>query len=93
LQIRRLLEGKPTEPLTYRDKGTMATIGRRAAVVELPHDIRLTGTPAWLAWLALHIVTLLGGRNRVSALVNLSWRYVSWPTGNGVIVGDIPEST
>jgi len=92
-QIRHLLEGKATEALAYRDKGTMATIGRRAAVVELPHDIRLTGTLAWLAWLALHIVSLLGGRNRVSALLNLSWRYLSWPTGNGVIVGDIPEAT
>ena len=93
LQIRRLIEGHETEPLHYHDKGTMATIGRRAAVVQLPGDIRLTGTPAWLAWLGLHIVTLLGGRNRVSALLNLSWRYVSWPSGNGVIVGDVPESS
>jgi NADH dehydrogenase len=90
-QIRRLIEGRETEPLHYHDKGTMATIGRRAAVVQLPRDIRLTGTTAWLAWLALHIVSLLGGRNRVSALLNLSWRYVSWPSGNGVIVGDVPE--
>jgi NADH dehydrogenase len=93
LQIRRLIEEHETEPLHYHDKGTMATIGRRAAVVQLPGDIRLTGTPAWLAWLGLHIVTLLGGRNRVSALLNLSWRYISWPSGNGVIVGDVPESS
>jgi NADH dehydrogenase len=93
LQIRHLLEAQPTEAFAYRDRGTMATIGRRSAVVELPHEIRLTGTLAWLAWLALHIVSLLGGRNRVSALLNLSWRYLSWPTGNGVIVGDIPEPT
>jgi NADH dehydrogenase len=93
LQIRRLIEELETEPLHYHDKGTMATIGRRAAVVQLPGDIRLTGTPAWLAWLGLHIVTLLGGRNRVSALLNLSWRYISWPSGNGVIVGDVPESS
>ena len=91
LQIRRLIEGDATESLHYHDKGTMATIGRRAAVVQLPRDIRLTGTIAWLAWLGLHIVTLLGGRNRVSALLNLSWRYVNWPSGNGVIVGDVPD--
>lgn len=91
VQVRRLMEGQATEPLRYHEKGTMATIGRRAAVVQLPGEIRLTGTLAWLAWLALHIVTLLGGRNRVSALLNLSWRYVSWPSGNGVIVGDVPE--
>jgi NADH dehydrogenase len=91
LQIRRLIEGDTTESLRYHDKGTMATIGRRAAVVQLPRDVRLTGTIAWLAWLGLHIVTLLGGRNRVSALVNLSWRYLNWPSGNGVIVGDVPD--
>jgi NADH dehydrogenase len=93
LGIRRLIEGRETESMRYHDKGTMATIGRRAAVVQLPGDIRLTGTIAWLSWLGLHIVTLLGGRNRVSALLNLAWRYVSWPSGNGVIVGDVPESS
>jgi NADH:ubiquinone reductase (H+-translocating) len=92
LGIRRLIQGAETEPLHYHDKGTMATIGRRAAVVQLPGDIRLTGTIAWLSWLGLHIITLLGGRNRISALLNLSWRYVSWPSGNGVIVGDVPEN-
>lgn len=88
-QIARLHAGDPTEPFRYRDKGTMATIGRRAAVVELPNGLELTGTVAWLAWLGLHIVTLLGNRNRASALLNLSARYLSWPGGAGVIVGDI----
>ena len=45
-------------------------------------------TVAWLAWLVLHLVTLLGGRNRVTALINLSWRYVAWNHGGGLIVGD-----
>jgi NADH:ubiquinone reductase (H+-translocating) len=89
-QIARILAGRPTEPFSYRDKGTMASIGRRAAVVELPSGVQVTGTLAWLAWLALHIVELLGGRNRASALLNLSARYVSWP--GSLIVGDIPES-
>jgi len=52
--------------------------------------VRIRGTLAWLAWLGLHLVTLLGGRNRLSALLNLSWRYVSWGHGGGVIVGDDP---
>jgi NADH:ubiquinone reductase (H+-translocating) len=90
-QVRRLIEGQATQAFHYKNKGTMATIGRRAAVAELPFGIRLRGTLAWLAWLGLHIVTLLGNRNRVSALLNLSWRYVNWPTGSGVIVGDVPE--
>jgi NADH dehydrogenase len=91
-QIRRLMTGEPTVGFRYHDKGSMATIGRGAAIVELSNgSIRFTGVPAWLAWLGLHIVTLLGGRNRISALVNLGWRYLAWPGGSGVIVGDVPE--
>ena len=56
---------QPTEPFTYHDKGTMATIGRRSAVVQLAQGLRLRGTLAWLAWLGLHLFYLLGGRNRV----------------------------
>ena len=89
-QIVRLLRGEPTEPFRYHDKGTMATIGRRSAVVEFPRGARITGTLAWLAWLALHLVYLLGNRNRVATLINLSWRYVAWGHGGGVIVGDEP---
>jgi NADH:ubiquinone reductase (H+-translocating) len=89
-QITRLAAGQPTEPFHYHDKGIMATIGRRSAVVELPHRIRVRGTLAWLAWLGLHLITLLGNRNRLSALLNLSWRYLTWGHGGGVIVGDDP---
>jgi Pyridine nucleotide-disulphide oxidoreductase len=60
-QIRRLEAGQPTVPFRYRDKGIMATIGYRSAVVQLPRGVRVRGTPAWLA---LHLITLLGGRNR-----------------------------
>lgn len=87
-QIARLIEGQPTEPFHYKDKGIMATIGRRAAVAQLPGGIRLRGTPAWLAWLGLHLVTLLGFRNRVSVLLNWAWRYMFWRRGTRVIVGD-----
>jgi NADH:ubiquinone reductase (H+-translocating) len=90
-QILRL-EGKmPTEAFKYHDKGTMATIGRRSAVVQLAGGLRLRGTLAWLAWFALHLVYLLGGRNRVSTLINLSYRYVFWGHGGTVIVGDVGD--
>jgi NADH dehydrogenase len=92
IQIRRLLAGQPTQPFRYKDKGIMATIGHRSAVVELPSRIRVKGTLAWLAWLGLHLIELLGGRNRISALVNLSWRYLTWSRGGGVIIGDDPIS-
>ena len=89
-QIVRLLHGQPTEPFKYHDKGTMATIGRRSAVVELTHGLRITGTLAWFAWLGLHLLYLLGNRNRVATMINLSWRYLAWGHGGGVIVGDEP---
>jgi len=83
------LEGKTaTEPFKYHDKGTMATIGRRSAVVQLASGLRIRGTLAWLAWFALHLVYLLGGRNRVTTLINLAYRYVLWGHGGTVIVGD-----
>ena len=70
----------------------MATIGSRSAVVQLPSGIRFRGTLAWLAWLGLHLITLLGNRNRVTALINLSWRYLGWERGGGFIVGDDPPA-
>jgi NADH dehydrogenase len=87
-QVARLIAGQPTRPFRYHDKGTMATIGRRSAVCELRGGIRLRGTLAWLAWLGLHLIYLLGNRNRVVTLVNLTWRYLTWSRGGGVIVGD-----
>jgi NADH dehydrogenase len=91
-QIALLMAGRPTQPFHYHDKGIMATIGRRSAVVEFAHGARLRGTLAWLAWLGLHLFYLLGGRNRLSALLNLSYRYLVWGHGGGVIVGDDPPA-
>ncbi len=68
--------GRPTPPFRYRDKGSMATIGRAAAVAELPGGIRLRGLVAWLAWLLLHLLMLAGFRNRVSVLLSWIWNYV-----------------
>ena len=61
-----------------------------SAVVQLPRGLRITGTLAWFAWLGLHLFYLLGDRNRVATLINLSWRYIAWGHGGGVIVGDEP---
>jgi NADH dehydrogenase len=88
--ILRLAQGQATEPFSYHDKGDMATIGRKSAVVRLRHGLQLRGTIAWMAWLALHLFYLLGLRNRVSTLINLSYRYLAWGHGGTVIVGDEP---
>ena len=59
--------------------------------MQLPKGPKFTGTLAWLSWLALHLFYLLGLRNRVSTLINLSWRYIAWGQGSGAIVGDEPS--
>jgi NADH:ubiquinone reductase (H+-translocating) len=91
-QIARLYRTAATEPFTYHDKGMMATIGRRSAVVQLAQGPRLRGTIAWLSWLVLHLFYLLGGRNRISTMINLTYRYVAWGHGGAVIVGDEPDA-
>ena len=79
LQVVRTLRSKPTTPFHFQSKGQMATIGRRSAVAELASGTRLEGTIGWLAWLALHLLTLVGFRNRVSVLLN--WTY-NWFTAD-----------
>jgi NADH dehydrogenase len=68
----------------------MATIGRRSAVAELPGRIRLHGTPAWLAWLGLHLLYLAGVRNRASVLLNWAWGYLTWDRGPRIILRGDP---
>ena len=84
--IRAHLAGEGTTPFRYRDKGSMATIGRHAAVAQLPGGIRLGGTPGWLAWLALHLVMLVGFRNRVNVLVNWAWSYLTYDRASRLIL-------
>ena len=69
----------------------MATIGRGDAVLQMPIGLKLTGVIAWLGWIALHIVFLLGGRNRVQTLINLGSRYAG-PRRSNAIVGDVMET-
>jgi NADH dehydrogenase len=85
-QVLASIDGRPRTSFHYVDKGIMATIGRRAAVAELPGGIKLTGPIAWLAWLGLHLVYLLGVRNRVSVFVNWAWNYFTWDRGPRLIL-------
>ena len=90
-QVRRTLDGRPTKAFHYRDKGTMATIGRSHAVAELPLGIKLKGFPAWLSWLVLHLFMLAGFRNRISVFVNWAWNYLTWDRGPRLILEpDVP---
>jgi NADH dehydrogenase len=80
---------QPTAGFVYRDRGMMATIGRRAAIAQFSGGRIIWGTTGWLAWLVLHLVYLVGFRNRAVVLVNWAWRYFKWPSGPRLILGDV----
>ena len=85
--ILRRLKGQPTTPFVYRDLGSMAIIGRRSAISDLGW-IRLSGAPAWFAWLFLHIFMLIGFRNRVVVLFEWAMAYFTFQRGARLITGD-----
>jgi len=87
-QILAKQAGRPTVPFAYKDKGIMATIGRRAAITQFPSGRVVRGTLGWLAWLGLHLVYLVGFRNKIVVFINWSWRYLSWGSGPRVIVSE-----
>ena len=89
-QIMAGLTGSPTAPFSYRDKGIMATIGRRAAVAQLRNGLVLRGTVGWIAWFSLHLVYLVGFRNKMTVFVNWWWRYLNWTSGPRVIFSSEP---
>ncbi len=90
LQVVARLEGRPTTAFAYHDKGMMATIGRRSAVAQLAGGTVVCGSAGWIAWLVLHLVYLIGFRNRVVVLVNWVWHYFRWPSGPRLMIGDVP---
>ncbi len=74
-----------TEPFSYRDKGSMATIGRNRAVVDMG-KVHFNGWFAWMAWLIVHLVTLLGMRNKIVVFINWIWSYVGFATSLRMIL-------
>lgn len=84
------LNGKIRKPFKYGDKGTLATIGRASAIAQVKGLPRLKGFPAWAIWVGVHVVTLLGNRNRFATMINLTAKYLSWGSHNA-IVGETPD--
>jgi NADH dehydrogenase len=80
-QMQRLIKQQPLKEFSYMDKGSMATIGRNKAVVEVK-GIKIAGTIAWLAWLWLHLFYLLGGRNKIGTMADWTWNYLTFDRGN-----------
>ena len=84
--IRARLAGDPPDPFRYRDKGTLATIGRARAVANLP-GLRFSGFLAWASWLAIHIWFLIGVRNRFFVFASWAWSYLTFRRGARIITG------
>jgi NADH dehydrogenase len=87
--IERRLRGDTAPPFRYRDRGSMATIGRGAAVARVG-GLEFDGYPAWLAWLFIHVLYLVEFDNRLSVLLQWAWNYLTWNRGARLITGDSP---
>jgi NADH dehydrogenase len=83
--LKRIHLQKEMIPFSYKDKGTMATIGRNLAIVELP-GARFYGTFAWLVWMFVHLMSIVGIRNRFLILINWFWNYVTYDTSLRLIL-------
>jgi NADH dehydrogenase len=83
------LEGKPRTPFHYFDKGDIATVGRHNAVADLkwPFRAHMSGLPAWIAWLTIHIYFLIGFRNRIVVMLHWIWMYFALSVGPRLITG------
>jgi len=86
--IVHLIDGEPTMPFRYHDKGTLATIGKAAAVADIA-GLHLSGLVAWLMWLFVHIFFLIGFRNRFIVIVEWAWTYIRNDRGARLITGDV----
>jgi NADH dehydrogenase len=92
--IRRRLEGKSMPPFHYRDKGSMAVIGRNSAVAQVG-PLKLSGLPAWLAWLFIHLLYIVEFQSRVLIAIRWGWRYFTGNRGARIITAppDLPPTS
>lgn len=87
-----MVEGRKPQRFWYWDKGSMATIGRNKAVADL-NFVHFSGLPAWLAWLFVHVVFLVGFRNRVAVLLQWAWAYFTFNKGARLITRNFQAET
>jgi NADH dehydrogenase len=91
-RIQDRLAGRSTPPFRYRDYGSMATIGRHAAVAEIL-GVRFDGNLAWLAWLLIHLTQLIQFENRLLVLLQWAWSYFTHGRAARLITGEGGETT
>jgi NADH dehydrogenase len=83
--LNRSVKGKTIKPFEYKDKGTMATVGKNLAVVETK-NFKFQGFFAWFVWMFVHLMLLVGFRNRVVVFVNWTWNYFRYNNGLRLII-------
>jgi NADH dehydrogenase len=88
--IKKRLQRGNLEPFHYKDHGIMAVIGRAAAVANIP-GMKLTGYPAWFAWLLIHLINLVEYENRLLVAIQWAWSYFTFNRGARLITGDTPK--
>jgi NADH dehydrogenase len=91
--IIHLIEKKTLRPFSYFDKGSMATVGRHKAVVDMRGGIRFQGAFAWYVWMFVHLMSLVGFRNRVFTFFSWMWSYFSYDRSNRLIIGRNEEKS
>jgi NADH:ubiquinone reductase (H+-translocating) len=83
--VARLLRGQAMQPFTYKDLGSMATVGRNLAVVDLPFW-KFQGFFAWLTWMFVHLISIVGVKNRLLIFINWLWNYVTYDQSLRLII-------
>lgn len=83
--LKRAQQGKELKPFKYNDKGSMATVGRNKAVVDV-NKLHFAGLPGWVVWMLVHLLSLVGFRNKVVTLLNWIWNYINYDRGVRLIM-------
>ncbi|GAB3330033.1 NAD(P)/FAD-dependent oxidoreductase [Marivirga atlantica] len=84
--LKRLSQDKEPKPFKYTDKGSMATVGRNKAVVDLPKDVHFGGFFAWFVWMFVHLISIVGFRSKLVILTNWIWNYFTYDRGTRLII-------
>lgn len=83
----RLINKKEIKPFRYRNKGSMATVGRNRAVVDMPNKIHFAGAFAWYVWMFVHLMALVGFRRKVFTFFSWAWNFFTYDKSNRLIIG------
>jgi NADH dehydrogenase len=83
--LRRMVSGRSLREFTYRDLGTMATVGKHLAVVELPY-LSFQGIFAWFVWMFIHLRSIMGVRNKLMIFINWAWKYFNYDQSTRLIL-------